>query len=333
MSTYECVVTRGSASFDARVAISPDGLQTQGRGGVSIPFSDLMDMRLPNYRVLLRLREEEVQITQLGYQTEDFFEKLWQAYAAKSRASLFVDARPLMESEGDYAYDEPSGSAHGIAKLEVFSDCVCLHPHDVGARRIPLCFADGLEREGFSLTLTLDTGERYRLFRLGRDTEGFFRRVEESRKRCRAQWDAAHRGLERNLKVRLGDAYERYVTFAELGANVVVGLFSPDDEGFWFAAVGSGRAAVELITDEDTATYLYRYNTDDASFVRSLRHAMEAVRRNRRIVFLSDEEIEHMPLYRMALDRSAHVRFLRSCNAGRVIHTQSWERKLREFFG
>lgn len=331
MSTYECVVTTEGRSINARLAITPEGIRTAQGNAFALSFADLMDMRLLNYRIRLFLRDGEAEISQLGYQTEDFFEQVWLAYAAKSRASLFVDGKALMCSEGDYAYSEQSGQAHGIAKLEVFPDCVCVHPHDVGARRIPLCFVDDCHREGFSLTLALDTGERYRLARLGRDTDPFFDRIVSCRKSFRARWQNAHTSLVRELDARLGDARERYAALRRYASKVEVGLFSADDEGFWMAAVAPGRAAIELVTGEDTATYLYRHATADDEFVLRLRHAMEAVRTNRRVIFLDDDEVDRTPLYRMSIDRSAHVRFLRSCSVGRLIHTKNWEGRLATF--
>lgn len=332
MSAYECVVSHDGESIDSQLAITCDGIEAVQGGRFRVSFADLMDMRLLNYRLCLTLRGGEAQITQLGYQTEDFFEQLWLAFAAKSRDALFVADEPLMSCEGDYAYHEPEAQAHGIAKLEVHPECVCLYPHDVGARRIPLCFTETCEREGFSLTITLDTGEQYRIARLGRDTEGFFSRVDVCRKSYRAQWKEAHIALERNLESRLGNAAKRYSVLSRYASRVEVGLFRTDDEGFWIAALAPGRAAVELVTDEDTATYLYQFATSDDAFLLSIRHAMEAVKHNRRIIFLSNEEIGRVPLYRMSIDRSTHVQFLRSCNVGRVIHTKNWESRIAEFF-
>ncbi len=321
----------GSGPHQAQATIGRDGISFSGRSSARIPFADLMDMRLINYRLRLQLREGEAVISQLGYQTEDFFEQVWLAYARKSRDALFVEGAPLMSCEGDYAYREADVEAHGIAKLEVHEDCACVYPHDVGARRIPLCFVQSLEREGFSMTLLLDTGETYRFARLGRNTDGFFDRVTAARKRTVTRWQRSMHELEENLNERLGDAVGRFHAFENAGCGAIVGLFSADDDGFWFATLGKGRAAVELVTNEDTATYLYAYDTSDEEFELRLRHAMEAVGRNRRVIYLGDNELDAVPLYRMAVDRSSHVRLLRSCNAGRIIHTKAWESRLADF--
>ena len=332
MPTFNCTAKLDGKAFEAKAEITRDGVELRGGGQATVPFVDLMDMRLLNYRLHLELREGEAVVSKLGYQTEEFFDKLWEAYAEKSLESLFVDGGPLIACEGDYSYEEPGVSRASIAKLELRDDSLCIVPHDVGARRVPLCFADPPAREGFKLGVTLDTGETYRIARLGKNTDPFFNKLVNAQAKTVKAWEAAHRELERDLQARLGDAADRYRAFEGLGANVETGLFSLDDDAFWFTAVAEGRAAVELVCNENTATYLYRFTSTPAQFVASLRHAMEAVRRNRRLIFLSDEELVEEPLYRMAADRSSHVRFLRGCNAGRIIHTANWSAKLAEFF-
>ena len=339
MATYECAaVLPGDAAsaqpIGAVAEITDDAIVLSGDalGRAVLPFVDLLDMRLLNYHLHLTMRNGMAELSQMGYQTEDFFEKLWEAYSAKSRRSLFIEGSPTMVSEGDYAYTEPGAEQKSIARLELYPDCLCIIPHDAGARRVPLCFAEAPERTGFALAIVLDTGENYRIARLGADTDPFFEGLDACRARTVAAWQAAHRALEQDLAARLGDAAEGYRVFEAQPASLACGLFSADDEAFWFAAIGAGRAAVELVCDEQTATYLYRFDVAPEVFLGSLRHAMEAVRKNRRVIYLPEEELAGEPLFRMAIERSAHVRFLRSCNAGRIIHTASWSQKVAEFF-
>ena len=333
MGAYECVASLPDGSFAAQAEIADDAIVLHGpEGRRTLPFVDLMDMRLLNYHLHLAMRGYEAEISQLGYQTEDFFEKLWKAYEAKSREALFIASPLVMESEGDYSYAEPGVERQSIAKLELHADCLCIVPHDVGARRVPLCFSEPPVRDGFAMTVRVDTGEWYRVARLGHDTDPFFSKLADARDAACAQWQAAHRRLEGDLRSRLGDAADEYRAFQSLPATVSCGLFAADDESFWFAAISEDRAAVELVTDEKAATYLYRFDTAPSVFESSVRHAMEAVKKNRRIIFLPDDELVGEPLYRMAIDRSAPVRFLRSCNAGRIIHTERWDEKLRGFF-
>ena len=115
------------------------------------------------------------------------------------------------------------------------------------------------------------------------------------------------------------------------------GLANESDEGdskneYWLAAFGDGCCAVELFTNEQTATYLYRFQSREQFFI-NLQMAMEAVGTHREIIFLPDEQLNEKPLYRMAVHRSPAVRFLRSCSAGRIIHSSGHAAKLAEFLG
>ncbi len=334
MSTYKCVASIAGHTGEATVGIGSEAVTIAGMGDgrMVLSFADIVDMRLLNYRVHVRLAKGEAVFSKLGYQTESFFEKLWLAFAGMSERSLFIEGTRIMSCEGDYAYEELVAQASSIAKLTLYSDCLSIVPHDAGARRVPLCFVESLERDGFAMNMRLDTGERYRIARLGRDTDPFFKRLAELREQVGANWRKAHRELERDLQSRLGDAAEAHQAFCALPATVVRGLFSAHDEAFWFAAVSDGRAAVELVTDEQSATYLYGFDTEPAAFVAALRHAMEAVKTNRRLIFMPQDDLETVPLYRMALERSAHTRFLRACSSGRVVHTASWRKRLEEFF-
>jgi len=335
MSAYECTASLPEGTFEASAVITEDEIVLQGMDGLrhALPLADLMDMRLVNYRLALAMRNYEAEISKLGYLTEDFFEKLWEAYSAKSERALFVEGDLVMRSEGNYAYVEPGVTRSSIAKLVLRTDCLCILPHDAGARRVPLCFADAPEREEFSLELRLDTGETYRIARLGGDTDPFFGKLADARESASARWREAHRALEANLDARLGEAAAAYEAFRGLDADVVVGLFSTDADAFWIAAIGDGRAAVELVTDEKAATYLYCFDVMRGDFETKLRHAMEAMKVNRRIIYVPQQDIDAEPLYRMAVERSPHVRALRSCNAGRIIHSANWAGKVADFFG
>lgn len=195
MGQYSCKVDmprEGLCGLDAKACIEDDRIDLfVDKRRVSVPFCDLMDMRLLNYRLHLSLRDSEMAISYLGFQTEEFFDKLWAAYAAKSVESLFVEDGLLISCEGDYSYREPERETKSIAKIELHEDCLCIVPHDVGARRVPLCFALTPVRDGFSLRIDLDTGERYSLARLGANTEPLFGRLVGLRERAVSDWACA----------------------------------------------------------------------------------------------------------------------------------------------
>lgn len=332
MDTYRCTASAFGVRAEADVQITEDGILLQGWKNGFLAFADILDIRLLNYHLFLQMRDQTAELSQLGYQTEDFFEKLWQAYNLKCRKALFVEESPAFDAEGDYAYSEPEAQARSIAKIQLFSDCLCLFPHDLGARRVPLCFSSAPVRTGFAIDLGLDTGECYRVGRLGHNTEPFYTDLTDAWQCTVLQWNRAHSALAENLAERLGPSKSAWDTFGESGAMPAFGLFSPQDPAFWFARAEKGRAAVELVAGEQAATYLYRFDMTPETFVLRLRHAMEAMNTHRRLIYLSEEELKAEPLLRMSAERSMHVRFLRGCSAGRVIHTSGWADRIREFF-
>jgi len=318
---FECRFTREGVSADAAVTIEKEGLVINlpaEKKSVFFDYADLYDFRLLNYHLFLDRVDETWEISQLGYDTEEFFERLWEAYDARSREALFLSGAPLMETEGDFHFEEENAAAKGKAKIALYPDCVCILPHNACARRIPLCFTEEPAREGFRIFLKLDTGEKYEIARLGHDTDPFFENMTKRRQAVLQAWE------KRLAELRPQNA------FTEIFPDAVSGLFRPEDEGFWMAAVKDGRAAVEFFTDEKAATYLYSFDADVKTFTAILRHAMEATGTHRELIYLDEDKLNENPVYRMAVVRSRYVRFLRAHMAGRVIHTAAWGDRVRE---
>ena len=332
-AAYSCEVAFSGISKSAKARIGADSIMVEAAGRkYFIDYADIDDFRLLNYHLFIYTKKGEIEFSKLGRDTENFFEKLWLAYDAKSRASLFLKTEPLVEREGDYAYTEDGVNHIGKAKIALYEDSLCILPHDSGARRIPLCFVKDINSVGYNQLLRLDTGEEYRIGRLGYDTKVFFDKTESFSKAAVAAWKSAHEKLEAELSDRLADRKEEYGVFKSLPGSVCTGLFAPYEPEFYFACIGKGKAAREFVIGENAATYLYTFDTDPETFQKSLAHACEAVGRNREVIYLPDEELSEKPLYRMAVERSRHLRFLRSYSAGRVIHTAGWEKNIRAFF-
>ena len=328
--TYNCRINADALSGEAVCAIGREALQIKSDNKtLNVNYADLQDFRLLNYHLQLFTADGQIELSELGHQTEAFFQKLWEAYDARSREALFIEGEPLYEGEGDYAYSEHGVEQHGIARIALYDNCLCLCPHDRYARRVPLCFAEEPKTENFRITVTLDTGDQYQISRIGRHTDAVFEKMCATRKAVVKRWQNAHRELESHLAERLGERSAEYHAMEECGCKMICGLYAVDETGFWFEGLKDGKAAVELVTDEQTATYLYEYDTDDAAFERTLRHAMESAALHREVIFT---DIADKPLYRMTVERSHHIEFLRAHNAGRIIHSGSWTERLREFF-
>ena len=329
--TYGCRLASDRLCGEATCQIGAEALELRtDAGALRVDYADLRDFRLLDYRLLLDTAGGRVELSALGFQTEDFFGKLWEAYAARSGEALFVTGEPCYTGEGDYAYTEQGVEAHGIAKVALYPDCLCLFPHDDRARRIPLCFADAPEAADFWISLRLDTGDIYRVGRMGRSFDAVSEKIVALQQKVAQRWRKAHKELADDLSARLAADAEGYRRMESLGCRMVTGLYSLEDESFWFAGIRDGKAAVEWVTQEQTATYLYTFDTDEAVFECSLRHALESAALHREVIYT---DLGGKPLYQMTVQRSYHLRFLRDRFAGRIIHNSSWPERLREFFG
>jgi hypothetical protein len=330
--TYQCLLTKDQLTGQGACSIGHDALEfNNAQGQIVLDYADLIDFRLPGYRILLRTTSGEVVLSELGHDTEAFFEQLWNAYMERSKESLFASGEILYSGEGDYDFSEQGDVQHGIAKVELLPDALILCPHDHLSRRIPLCFIQDIVEENYSIVLTLDTGDKYSLRRLGRDSITVCEKIRMLRERISKQWQQAHRELNSHLEEQLGEKASSYRHMLDCGCNMYAGLYRLDGDGFWFAGFKNGKAAVELVTQEQSATYLYTYDIDSLqAFEHSLRHAMESVGLHREVIFT---ELADKPLYRMTVDRSYHLRFLREHNQGRIVHNTAWEKNISAFFG
>ncbi|MCR4817031.1 MAG: hypothetical protein K5842_07615 [Bacteroidales bacterium] len=327
LSTYSCVLTDGNQSSPVTCTIASDALDFASKNAHRhLDYADLLDFRLINYHLILTTTNGSIELSMLGHDTEPFFENLWSAYSERGKEALFIDGTPLYTGVGDYIFTEQGVAQHGIAKIELHSDALFLSPHDHLSRRIPLCFARDIAVKDFGIDLTLDTGDTYTIRRIGRDTQAVYEKMQKVRESVSKQWRQAHHELESDILERLGDKKDEYQHIKNCGCKMISGLYRLDGEGFWFAGIKEGRAAVELVTQEQTATYLYSYDTDDNAFERSLRHSMESVGLHREVIFT---DLSEKPLYRMTVDRSYHLRFLREHNQKRVIHNSSWQSNIQ----
>ena len=75
--TYNCSVASERLHGEAVCAIGTEALEIKSeKGAQRLDYADLHDMRLLDYHVVLDTAHGKVGLSALGFQTEDFFEKL-----------------------------------------------------------------------------------------------------------------------------------------------------------------------------------------------------------------------------------------------------------------
>ena len=293
---------------DLDVSVAPEGISLGGR---YIDYADFKAIVPTDHRVTVDLLSgERIEISMLGFSYDGFWEELSGAFAARSLEALFVEDAPIMSVEGEYETPQEKGRG----RIELYHDSVCILTPTVGSVRVPLCFTYEISPDGYLMTLLTANGARYAVGRMGYDTKPFFERTLAAAQKTKRERAAAVSDLKTD------PPFSR------------AGIFrTTQPELYWQAAYGEGRCALELFTQEDSATYLYRFTEPEEQFSLMLEEALEAMGTHREIIWLPDEQLAEKPLCRMAVVRCKAVGNLRSHFCGRLIHSASHAEKLKEF--
>lgn len=293
---------------DTKITIDAKGFTA---GDKFIDYADVISLTPMNHRVLADTATYgQIEISMLGFSYDGFWKELTDCFSNRSLEALFAEGSPLMFVEGEYQLPEEKGRAN----IALYSDSVCILPQTRNAVRIPLCFTSGIQQEGYMIRFTLKTGETYTVGKMGYDTLPFAERAVQAAQKTKKE-------RERLIK-----------THAPQPPFTDTGLFrTTQADWYWAAAFAQGRCALELFTNEDSATYLYRFSEPKEQFFALLEYAMEAMGIYREIIWQTDEQLSQNSLYRMAVQRCKAVGFLRERFDGRLIHSESHGKKLEEF--
>ena len=292
----------------AELSIEREGLRI---GAKFIDFADFISIRPKNHRVYIQTSSDgEIEVSMLGFSYDGFLEELTQCFTDRGMEALFAEEAPIMRCEGEYALPQENG--RGIIVL--LPDAVCVLPLNCRSIRIPLCFTREIKLDGYLLTITMQYGAENTVGRMGYDTKPFAERAQKSAELT---------------KIKREKALAKLKTTAPF---THCGLFRTEQpELYWTAAFGNGRCAIELFTGDDSATYLYSFSEPREEFTLNAEEALEAMGVHREIIYLTDEQLEEKPLYRMSVARSEAVRLLREKSCGRLIHNESHSKRLQDF--
>lgn len=168
VSEYEGTVSSPALSGEAKLLICADGLVIDGLfNRESVAYADMDSIAFEDYAVQIKANGETICISQMGRSCEWFHHELLDAYNSKVLSSFYVTGAPDLETEGQYRRE----GINSNAVIRVFSDCLCILPPDLKARRIPFVFLNGMKKEDYTLTVMLNTGEAYSFSMLGSDLD------------------------------------------------------------------------------------------------------------------------------------------------------------------
>jgi len=188
-----------------------------------IPFAEINSISLADYVVIVNADGGNFVFSRLGNWCQPFFDSLLRAYNAAVLRSLFVKIDPIVTAKGGYSYSEAGESAEGDAPVYVYENSVVMLPPDLSARRVPLCFADGLDKGEFELTIRLDSGENYTLTKLGYETGVFEKAVENQIRALREKTLSAVKEIDPSLQMTQASQLAKLVP---QGAAASIGQFA-----------------------------------------------------------------------------------------------------------
>lgn len=395
---FNGIVQSVNFNGDAVIFLAEDSVVFDKSGeSFVVPYADIESFSVQNYRLLINTETFSLVVSQMGRDTDVLYEKLWDAYNARTLKAFFVQGDPQFNARGEYKYSDDSGHSQGVAKIKLYENCLCILPPSSDARRIPLCFMAEPVMMNFMIRMTLDTGETYEVIRLGDHTKRLFELINNNIMTIHNNAVAAVKSIDGTLNARqssdiawlvpdgaaaqmaeLNNIAPSFITASEARVaasraadtynffkeicpteNLYTGIknglswMEKENDIIWITAIKDkaegGVAAVELaLSEEDSAaTYIYKFGgdiiageifaCDQATFFKRLNHAMEAINFHREVIAISEAELklETNALYAMAIKRTAALRFLRSCFAGRVIHRtlESWKNRILEWMG
>lgn len=295
-------------SKEVSITIEPEGIRIQGD---FFDFADFKKITPNNHRVLIDLLTgEQIIIGMLGFSFDGFWETLLKAFEDRCLASMYIQESKVMICEGEYHLSDESGRC----KIHLYTDSICILPPSSTSVRLAFSETDSMVVDGYSMTITMNNGLVYKIGKMGYDTHNFFERAKSL---CAK--------LKQERKKRI-DSLSINPPFTNAG------LFRTDQvEQYWLAAITDSKCALEFITGEKAATYLYEYEGNKEHFFSCLSESLEAVGTHREIIYVSEDEIIKNSLFRMTVSRCSCVRFLRSCFAGRLIHSSNYDEKLLEY--
>jgi len=171
-----------------------------------IAFAELVELTLVGYNVCLKADSGDYTFSRMGNWRQPFYHTLCDAYNKAVLRSLFIEGNPIITAKGDFTgtdcisptSPQPALTRYSIP-IHVYGNNVTTLPPDLSARRVPLCFVDGMDKGRFELTLKLGPDELYTYAKLGYETTPFAQAVEDRIRKLREKTLSAARGIDMSL--------------------------------------------------------------------------------------------------------------------------------------
>lgn len=187
-------------SEKCKITLEKDGLTIAGRfHQLPILYGEIRAIKAGEYRLELDTAGGGVAFSRMGPQLQWLTDKLTDAYNDAVAEALLVKGEPVMAARCGYSAREGGSSHQGEAAVRLYEDCLCILPPNENARRLPLCWISGLDKQDYTLEVTLASGEHYTLSKMGRDLDELDRQMTAKLRALREQTLEWHKKLAPTL--------------------------------------------------------------------------------------------------------------------------------------
>jgi hypothetical protein len=169
-----------------------------------IQYVRINSIGLDDYVTTVRTDDGDFVFRKMGQYTQAFFDNICEAYNKAVLRAFFVTGKPNLKASGDYRFADSGGNVNGSkAPVHVYEDCIVGLPPNGNSRRIPLCFATGMDKGQFDLTLNVSNisggSDSYTFARLGNDSDAFAQTVDKNLRAIRDKTLAAIKEFDTSL--------------------------------------------------------------------------------------------------------------------------------------
>ena len=165
---------------ECRIVLETDGLVFAGRfQQVDVMYGEITAIHLADYLLTLTTDSGRFTISRMGQKLQWLYEKLYAAYNDAVLEALKITGIPLLEVTGEYIAEEEGMVHRGPAQIRLYEECLCILPPNENARRLPLCFLKHAGIRDYTYEMELNSGEKVRLSRLGRELDILDQRLTE----------------------------------------------------------------------------------------------------------------------------------------------------------
>ena len=240
---YSALVASPLVNGEAKLSLVENGLHIMTTlDALELGFVEMLALSIANYTVGIRTPSGDFTFSRMGTWCEPFYNALFGAYQEKTLAALFEGRQLVLATTGDYRYMEGGVQHAGHAAIQVHEDCLCILPPNVDARRVPLCFVTGIEKQGFEVTLTLDNGDAYACSKLGYDTDPFVNALEAQLRALRERTLATTMELDPQLSSMQSFAIAKLVPEGAAASLGQLGQIAPSFVAAVEARIAASRA-------------------------------------------------------------------------------------------